>query len=171
MDVIRFLCVSQDSRTVQLHDTLLSRRVCTCSEAGFSSQKRDHAWGVFYRRPAFSCAFLWAKGLSVIYIHKEVFSVYCGKCLTRKPVHNWVTNVFLWWNGSAEVAETTLRRLVCCGFRRIIKRRDKSFNVAGWYVEKWMLFHFQVRISNVLRFISVCDLFTGSPSYLNQSPL
>jgi hypothetical protein len=34
--------------------------------------------------------FLWAKGLSVKNIHKEMFSVYGGKCLSRKAVHNWV---------------------------------------------------------------------------------
>jgi hypothetical protein len=39
MDVILgSLCVSLGSSTVQLHDSLGSRRECTCSEAGFSSQ-------------------------------------------------------------------------------------------------------------------------------------
>jgi hypothetical protein len=82
------------------------------------------------------------------------------------------------------VAETTVKRLLCCGFRR---------NVGGEYGEKYMVFFFQVRISHVLkhnrplkvavqgldfmthplyihtshvlRFISICDLFTDSPSY------
>jgi hypothetical protein len=30
--------------------------------------------------------FLWAKGLNAKDIHKEVFSVYAGKCLSRKAV-------------------------------------------------------------------------------------
>jgi hypothetical protein len=34
--------------------------------------------------------FLWAKGLSAKDIHKEVFPVYDGKCLSRTAVHNWV---------------------------------------------------------------------------------
>jgi hypothetical protein len=34
--------------------------------------------------------FLWGKGLNANYIHKEIFSVYGGKCLSRKVVHNWV---------------------------------------------------------------------------------
>jgi hypothetical protein len=34
--------------------------------------------------------FLWAKGLSAKDIHKEMFPVYSGKCLSRKAVHNWV---------------------------------------------------------------------------------
>jgi hypothetical protein len=36
MDVIGFLCVSLGSNTVQLIDSLGSRRACACSEAGFS---------------------------------------------------------------------------------------------------------------------------------------
>jgi hypothetical protein len=39
--------------------------------------------------------FLWAKGHNAKYIHKEMFSVYGGKCLSRKANHNWVTNVSL----------------------------------------------------------------------------
>jgi hypothetical protein len=33
--------------------------------------------------------FLWAKGLKAKDIHKEMFPVYGGKCLSRKAVHNW----------------------------------------------------------------------------------
>jgi hypothetical protein len=43
MDVIGFLCVSLGGSTVQLHDSLGSRRACARSEAGFSSQNGDHA--------------------------------------------------------------------------------------------------------------------------------
>jgi hypothetical protein len=39
--------------------------------------------------------FLWAKKLHGKDIHKEMFSVYCGKCLSRKVFHNWVANVSL----------------------------------------------------------------------------
>jgi hypothetical protein len=34
--------------------------------------------------------FLWAKGLNAKDIHKEMFPVYGGKCLSRKAIHNWV---------------------------------------------------------------------------------
>jgi hypothetical protein len=34
--------------------------------------------------------FLWAKELSAKDIHKAVFHVYGGKCLSRKAVHSWV---------------------------------------------------------------------------------
>jgi hypothetical protein len=43
MDVIGFLCVSLGSSTVQLYDSLGSRRACSCSEASFSSQNGDCA--------------------------------------------------------------------------------------------------------------------------------
>jgi hypothetical protein len=36
-----------------------------------------------------------SKGLNTKDIHKEVFPVYGGKCLSRKAVHNWVGNVSL----------------------------------------------------------------------------
>jgi hypothetical protein len=42
-DEIGFLCVSLGSSTVQLHNSLGSRRACPCSEAGFSGQNGDRA--------------------------------------------------------------------------------------------------------------------------------
>jgi hypothetical protein len=39
--------------------------------------------------------FLCAKGLNAKDIHKEIFPVYGGKCLSRKAVQNWVANVSL----------------------------------------------------------------------------
>jgi transposase len=45
---------------------------------------------VYCRRVAFYCAFLGTKGLNAKDIHKEIFPVYVGKCLSRKAVHNWV---------------------------------------------------------------------------------
>jgi hypothetical protein len=33
---------------------------------------------------------LWAKGLDEKHVHKEMFPVYGGKCLSRKAVHSWV---------------------------------------------------------------------------------
>jgi hypothetical protein len=34
--------------------------------------------------------FMWIKGLNTKDIHKEMFPVNGGKCLSRKAVHNWV---------------------------------------------------------------------------------
>jgi hypothetical protein len=56
-DVLGFLCVSLGSSTIQLHNSLGSRRARACSEVGFCSQNGDRAWGVFYRRAGFWCAF------------------------------------------------------------------------------------------------------------------
>jgi hypothetical protein len=50
MDVIGFLYVTLCSSTVQFHDSQGSRRACACSDAGFSIQNGDDAWGVYYRR-------------------------------------------------------------------------------------------------------------------------
>jgi hypothetical protein len=61
--------------------------------------------------------FLWAKGLSEKDINKEMFPVYGGKCLSLNAVHNWMANVSLMMKrltGGAEVAETTVRGLLCC---------------------------------------------------------
>jgi hypothetical protein len=33
---------------------------------------------------------LWAKRLNAKDIHKEMFHVYNGKCLSHKVVHNWI---------------------------------------------------------------------------------
>jgi hypothetical protein len=88
VDVIGFLYASQGSSTVQLHESVGSRRACACSEAGFSSQNNDHASGVYNRRATFCCVFfVWEKGLDAKDIHEEMFPVYGGKCLSRKEVH------------------------------------------------------------------------------------
>jgi hypothetical protein len=39
--------------------------------------------------------FLWAKGLNVKDILKEMFAICGGKCLLHKAVYNWVENVLL----------------------------------------------------------------------------
>jgi hypothetical protein len=39
--------------------------------------------------------FLWGKGLNTMDIHKEMFTIYGGKCLSRKALHNWAANISL----------------------------------------------------------------------------
>jgi hypothetical protein len=58
MDVIGLLCVSPGNSTVKLHDNLGSRRTCGCSEAGFSNQNGNRAWGVNCRRPMICSVFV-----------------------------------------------------------------------------------------------------------------
>jgi hypothetical protein len=56
---------------------------------------------------------------------KEIFSLYVGKCLSPKAVHNWVekhsqgrSKIADDARPGAEVVEATVKRLLCCGFRR-----------------------------------------------------
>jgi hypothetical protein len=71
---------------VQLHDNLGSRRACACSEAGFSSRNGDRECTTEDQRSVvrFSCV----KGLNAKDIHKEMFPVCGGKCLSREAVHS-----------------------------------------------------------------------------------
>jgi hypothetical protein len=78
--------------------------------------------------------FLWAKGLSAKNIHKEVCPVYGGKFLSRKAAANWVENIFEGRSKvaddarpGAEVVETTVKRLLCCGFRRTGKAMGQVY--------------------------------------------
>jgi hypothetical protein len=87
--------------------------------------------------------FLWAKGLNEKDIHKEMYPVYGGKCLSPKEVHNWVEKFF---QGHSKVAdnETEVRNwlrqqskdLYAADVDALIKRWDKCINVGGGYVEK-----------------------------------
>jgi hypothetical protein len=86
MDVIGFLCISLGSSRVQLRDSLGSSRTCSCSEAAFSSHNGDCA----NEEQRSIVRFLWAKGLNAKAIHKEMFHIYGGKCLSLKKVHNCV---------------------------------------------------------------------------------
>jgi hypothetical protein len=70
MDVIVFLCISLGSSTVQLHESLGSRREFACSEAGFSSQNGYRAWGCTTEDQRSIVHFLWAKGLIAKDSHK-----------------------------------------------------------------------------------------------------
>jgi hypothetical protein len=87
--------------------------------------------------------FLWAKGLNANNIHKEMFPVYGGRCLSRKAVHNWVEKFS---QGRSNVADDEMevqnwlrqqsKDFYVEGFDALVKRWDKSINVGGGYVEK-----------------------------------
>jgi hypothetical protein len=53
------------------------------------------------------------------------------------------------------------------GFDALVKQWDECISVGGGYVKK-QFFFIQVRISHVLHFVSICDLFTDSPSYISS---
>jgi hypothetical protein len=76
-------------------------------------------------------------------IHKDIFPVYGGKCLSHKAVHNWVEKFS---QGRSKVADDTremwkwLRQQskdsYAAGFDTLVKRWDKCISVGGGYVEK-----------------------------------
>jgi hypothetical protein len=59
-----------------------------------------------------------------------MFPVYGGKYLSRKAVHIWAEKFFQERSkvaDDAEVAETTMRRLLCYGFRRTGKAMGQMY--------------------------------------------
>jgi hypothetical protein len=71
---------------------------------------------------------LWTKWLIIKNIHKEIFPVYDGNCLLRKAVYNFIekfsqgrSKVADDSRPVAEVAEKTVKRLLCYVFRRTDK--------------------------------------------------
>jgi hypothetical protein len=63
-----------------------------------------------------------------------------------------------------EVAEITVKRLLCCGFRRTGKAMRQVCQCWRRICREINVFH--IFEYHVLCFISICDLFTDSPSYL-----
>jgi hypothetical protein len=100
-----------------------------------------------------------------------MFPVSGGKCLQRKAGYNWVekfsqgrSKVADDAGPGAEVAETTVERLLCCGFRRTGKAMRQAYQ-CWWRICREINVFFQGRISHVLRFISISHLFTDCTSY------
>jgi hypothetical protein len=113
------MCITGSS-TVQLHENLSSRRLFACSETGFSSQNGDRAWGVG-RGSNDSMQRIFIKRCSLF----TVRSVRRVKRFTT----GWQTFRWWWrgWNGGAEVAETTVKRLLCCWFWRTGKAMGQVY--------------------------------------------
>jgi hypothetical protein len=79
------------------------------------------------------CFLLWLKELNAKEIHKQMFHIYCGKCLC-KLVYNWVETFSQWPSEVADdarpgagVAETRVRRLPCCKFRSNAKAMGQVY--------------------------------------------
>jgi hypothetical protein len=87
--------------------------------------------------------FLLAKGLSAKDIHKEMFRVCGGKCLSRKAVLNLAEKPGKRF-ANVEV-ETEVRKwrrqqskkTYAAGFDELVKRWDKCINVGGGYIQKY----------------------------------
>jgi hypothetical protein len=72
-----------------------------------------------------------------------MFSVYVGKCLSRKAVHNWVEKRAKFFADDEEVdmemrkwLRQPSRDFYASGFDALVKRWDKCISVGGGYVEK-----------------------------------
>jgi hypothetical protein len=69
-----------------------------------------------------------------IFIHKEMFPVHGGKCLSRKAVDNSVEKRGKRFaddedveTEARKVSETRVKRLLCCGFRRTGKAMGQVY--------------------------------------------
>jgi hypothetical protein len=79
------------------------------------------------------------KGLNAKNIHKEIFLVHGGKCLSRKAVQNWVEKFSQGRSKVAKVRKWVRQQsndFCAAGFDALVKRRDKCIGVGGGYVEK-----------------------------------
>jgi hypothetical protein len=88
-------------------------------------------------------------------------------CLVKRLTTGLQT--FRWWrgwNGGAEVAEITVKRLLCCGFRYTGKAMGQVYQCWWRICREINVVFFQFRMSYILRFMSIRDLLTGSPSCL-----
>jgi hypothetical protein len=90
-----------------------------------------------------------------------MFPVYDGKCLTRKAVRKFIekfsqglSKVADDVQPGAEMAEATIKRLLCCGFRRTGKAMGQVYQCC-WGIYRERRIFFQVRMSHALRFISI----------------
>jgi hypothetical protein len=140
MDVIGFLCVSLVSSTVQLHDSLGSKRAWAYSEAGFSSQNGERASGVYYRRAVFCCGFfLCGQKVSMQRIFMKNFFLFTvgSVCREKRFTTGWQT-FRKWrrvWNRGVKVADTTVKRHLCCGFRLTDKAMGQVYQY--WWTIYW----------------------------------
>jgi hypothetical protein len=108
---------------------------------------------------------VWGKELNAKDIHHEMFPLCCGKCVSNKAVQPW------WQIFADEGVETELLKWLrqqskdfyAAGLNAQIKRRDSFITVVD-DMSRNKCFSFHVRISHVLLVISICDIFTDSPS-------
>jgi hypothetical protein len=84
-----------------------------------------------------------------------MFPIYGSKCLTCKAVHNWVekfsqgrSKVADDARPGAEVAETIVKRLICCGYRPTGKAMGQVYQ-CWWKICREIIFFSG---SNITRF-------------------
>jgi hypothetical protein len=111
--------------------------------------------------------FCWQKDKTQRIFIKKCFLFMVGSvCSVKRFTTRWQT--FRWWkgwNGGVKVVKTTVKKLLCYGFRRTHKEMEQVYQCWCDEMSRNKCFS-QVRISYVSRFISICELFTDSPSYI-----
>jgi hypothetical protein len=65
------------------------------------------------------------------------------------------------------VSETTVKRFICYRFRRTDKEMGQVYQYC-WICQEINVFS-MFELSHVLRFISICGLFTDSPAYIRNA--
>jgi hypothetical protein len=98
--------VTNGSKTVE--------RTCACSQDGFSGENGDRAWGMYYRKAAFCCAFFVGKITQSKFIKKRFQFTMASVCHLEKFSQGRSKVA----DDETEVGETTVKRLLCCGFQR-----------------------------------------------------
>jgi hypothetical protein len=173
MDVIGFLCVSLGSSTVQIYDSLGRRRACPCSVAGFSSKMAtvlekcttgEQRSVMDFRGQIDSRQRIFIKKCFLFMVGRvcRVKRFTIGSINTPKNVrksHILPDQVRKWLRQES-------KRLLCFGFRRTGKAMGQVYQ-CWWRICREINVFFQVRVSHVLCFMSICDLFTDSPSQLS----
>jgi isochorismate hydrolase len=142
MTVIGSLCISLGGSTVQLYDRLDSRCACHVQRL-VSVVKMVTVLEVYTSEEHRSLVrFLWGNGLSAKDIHKEMFSVYGGKCLSRRAFQTGARNSLKDVRRS-QMLPDQLRKWLrqqsknfhAASFDAVVKRWDKCINVDGGYFE------------------------------------
>jgi hypothetical protein len=169
MNVISFICVSLDGSTVQLNDSQGSRRAAHVQRLVSIVKYPSCLWSILPTNSVLLCVLLWVKGRNAKDINKEMFLFTVGSVCSVKRFH---------LGGKCfsehEEVETEMRKWLrqlskdfyAVGFDALVNRRDKCINVDGGYSEKYRVFLF--RISRVLGFISICDIFIDCSSYIRD---
>jgi hypothetical protein len=102
-----------------------------------------------------------------IFINKCFLFMVESVCSVKPSTTAWQT--FRWWrrgwNGGAEVAETTVQNTSMLRVSTHWWSDGTSVSMLEEDMSRYKCFFFQVRISHVLRFMFICDLYTDSSSY------
>jgi hypothetical protein len=111
---------------------------------------------------------LWAKGLNAKDIHKEMFPVYGGKCLSCKAFHNYVQKFS---EGRSNVADDARRGHPVQNATKT-KTYAAGFDAVRQVYQCWWNICPEINIfllgSSIkyFAFCIICDLFDGFPSSL-----